>query len=87
MPKPAHEAQKFRFFYLPAFRLSGQLANRFDQAEKPAGGAGLADRKLAAGRIQREAAVAGEAMLAHERRASPLAQKPRSSSCMSEITG
>src|SRR5688572_30596164 len=66
--KPADEAQ-FRWFHLATLGFAGELAYRLHHPEEAAGRSRLSDRELPARRIQRKAAVPGEAVLAHERRA------------------
>src|SRR5437899_10327613 len=66
-PEAAHQPE-FRILHLPAFGLARELAQCFDQAERAARGAGLADGELTAGGIERERAVPGEGMAADERR-------------------
>src|ERR1043166_3069894 len=51
-----------------AERIPGELADRFDQAEEAAGGAGLAARELAAAGVERAGAVGREGVPAHELR-------------------
>src|SRR6185436_10818000 len=70
--KAAYQSQ-FRILYPSRPGLAGELANRLDHAEVASGGAGLADRELAAAGVEREAAVTGEGVVAHECRALALA--------------
>src|SRR5262245_50760765 len=71
----AHETQ-FRALDLALAGLLRELPDRLHQPEEAPGGAGLADRELAARGVQREAAVVGEAVLAHELRPVALGAEP-----------
>src|SRR6185369_4727393 len=68
----AHQPD-LRIGYLPPGRLTGELPDRLHHAEEAARGPGLPGGKLAAARVEREVAVPGEAVLAHERRPFALA--------------
>ena len=72
--------------HLGAQSAARELAQRLDQAQEAAGGAGLADRQLAARGVVRKTAVGGQRVRADEvRRPRPCrrSRDPRSASCRS----
>ena len=75
MPKPLTSAEARVGTCAPS-ALSGELADRFDQAEIAAGRARLADRELAAGGVERQRAVHGEGVGADELRRRALLAEP-----------